>query len=764
MRLSKLTLQNFMSFGNSPTVVELDRDMTTLIVGKNLDVGESGASRNGAGKTTAMQGILFALYGKGIDTEMSQDNFINNINEKKLSVTLNFYVGNDKYEIIRRRKPTDLTLNKIDEHGEILEKLTRDSMSNTDKTIVDLIGMDYEIFMATYFMNPHQKSFLSKTPAKQRDFVENVLSLDVLNKRAETMKTMKTDIKADLNIATRDLENETSNLRSNNSAIEVAENRVKSFDQQRDQRLAEIDSELDLLSQIDVEEERRLFVEISETKKTLNELKDERSTILEKTTTSSRKINTLQQQINKIGAAKVKADSYMSGLNIQRDDVLEKLREFDGITVEDLNAEIENYRNAKMTVQNRTSELQAEKQNISRSIESANRTRRTNADEVTKLNGQLEHLESGNCPFCKQTYTDDVKIEQIRIQIRDLENESNRLLEGTVENEKLLKEIDFELAQIDRDFKESYPDGDTDFVSAKRDLVRLNDELATIESKIGAGDVAKDEYDSLLTQYGSIEMIEAEISAIDAEVKTGEKLVKLEISPKISELSTKLNEIQEKSIAQDEKELAELTAQVGVLEKERESLKVQQNPHIDALEDLKKKVFNVDALERNVQALEKRLEHCDFLIRLLTDPKSHVRQNIVRQYIPFLNKKINEYARYLGLPHTVQVNSDMTTTISNGKQTTYFNMSQGERLRANIATTIAFGDLLRVLGKDCNLIMFDELLDSAIDQYGGVQIMKFIKEKFKNFWMISHRDDFTDFVDEIMRITKQGGFSSIEYL
>jgi DNA repair exonuclease SbcCD ATPase subunit len=65
-------ISNFLSYGQKPTVIDLDETGSVLIVGNNEDVGEQGSSKNGAGKSSSMQAILFALYGKGHRINLKQ--------------------------------------------------------------------------------------------------------------------------------------------------------------------------------------------------------------------------------------------------------------------------------------------------------------------------------------------------------------------------------------------------------------------------------------------------------------------------------------------------------------------------------------------------------------------------------------------------------------------------------------------------------------------------------------------------------------------
>jgi DNA repair exonuclease SbcCD ATPase subunit len=77
--------KNFLSTGNVFTEVKLDKSKSTLIVGQN-----------GAGKSTILDAISFALYNKPF-RKINKPQLINSINNKDAVVEIEFTVGRDEY-------------------------------------------------------------------------------------------------------------------------------------------------------------------------------------------------------------------------------------------------------------------------------------------------------------------------------------------------------------------------------------------------------------------------------------------------------------------------------------------------------------------------------------------------------------------------------------------------------------------------------------------------------------------------------------------
>jgi hypothetical protein len=188
------------------------------------------------------------------------------------------------------------------------------------------------------------------------------------------------------------------------------------------------------------------------------------------------------------------------------------------------------------------------------------------------------------------------------------------------------------------------------------------------------------------------------------------------------------------------------------------------NPHIEALEQMKKHAVK-KANHEELDVLKKELEHQAFLLRLLTDKNSFIRRKIINRTIPFLNNRLIHYTKELGLPHVVKFDDDMSCTVSEyGRELDFGNLSSGEKKRVNLSLSLAFRDVLHHLHSRVNCLFIDEI-DASLDGPGVESVFRLLKQKSRDeglgLWIISHRPEAVGRFDRSLIVRKENGFSRI---
>lgn len=192
--------------------------------------------------------------------------------------------------------------------------------------------------------------------------------------------------------------------------------------------------------------------------------------------------------------------------------------------------------------------------------------------------------------------------------------------------------------------------------------------------------------------------------------------------------------------------------------------KAEQNPYTEQIDELSKSAvqeINWDVINE----LTSVKDHQEFLYKLLTNKDSFVRKRIIDQNLAFLNQRLTYYLDKIGLPHIVEFQNDLSVEITQlGQDLDFDNLSRGERNRVILSMSWAFRDVWENLYHPINLLFIDELVDSGLDSSGVENSIKILKkmtrERDKNVFLISHRDDLSTRVNHVLKVIKEGGFTS----
>jgi hypothetical protein len=191
-----------------------------------------------------------------------------------------------------------------------------------------------------------------------------------------------------------------------------------------------------------------------------------------------------------------------------------------------------------------------------------------------------------------------------------------------------------------------------------------------------------------------------------------------------------------------------------------------ENPFVDQIDTLRKDgLQEIDFTKLN--DLVKLKDHQEFLVKLLTNKDSFIRKKIIDQNLTFLNHRLAHYLADIGLPHSVKFKSDLEVEISMyGKEFDFDNLSRGERTRLILSLSWAFRDVFESMNDKINLLFIDELIDSGLDSSGvegSLAILKKMTREYKrNIFLISHRDELIGRVSNVLKVIKEGGFTSLE--
>jgi len=172
---SKLRLTNFMCYRGTTEALDFDQFEVVCITGEN-----------GNGKSALLEAITWVVWGK-TKVLFSKDLITNGEND--MLVDFEFFIDyisddselNNKYKIIRsiRTKSGGSILDLQQFDGINYVSISGDTISETQKQIINLVNMDYETFVNTsYLMQGNADRFTTSKPDERKDILSAILNLD----------------------------------------------------------------------------------------------------------------------------------------------------------------------------------------------------------------------------------------------------------------------------------------------------------------------------------------------------------------------------------------------------------------------------------------------------------------------------------------------------------------------------------------------------------------------------------------------------------
>ena len=188
------------------------------------------------------------------------------------------------------------------------------------------------------------------------------------------------------------------------------------------------------------------------------------------------------------------------------------------------------------------------------------------------------------------------------------------------------------------------------------------------------------------------------------------------------------------------------------------------DPYAEQIEEMQQQALQEISYD-TLNELTRLQEHQDFLLKLLTSKDSFIRKKIIEQNLSYLNARLTHYLDRVGLPHTVVFQNDLTVSIEElGRELDFDNLSRGERNRLILSMSWAFRDVFESLYQPINLLFIDEMIDNGLDTSGVENALALLKqmsrERHKSIWLVSHRDELAGRVENILKVIKEGGFTS----
>lgn len=759
--------------------------------------------KNGSGKSTIFEAILFALYGE-LKNKGSKDLIRNSsVSEKEpVSVSLEFEFDGITYKVVREFRGKALSANaKLYKN----EELITSGAKEVTNSIVKLVKMSKDAFMHTLFASQKELTSLSNLkPEDRKKMIRKLLGLEKID-AIETMLVEKS----------RGLKREIDAFREvllSGDEIIAKENTIKAHNENKTSiniNLTTKSKELETLKTKELEAKKELDL-LQKTKehktKLLNELELIKNT-LESNKQQQVKLSTelsqlLQKQKELTALEPVKIEFEQLQIKLKEQQQLKETQlKKDGLNKEQiqlreqytkakndiatLELEVKDYASLQLKQQQTKNEadklhisikeFEAQIQSISFSMSGEQKLINITKAQIT----QIQDIGKGsNCPTCTRPLLEEYdkvianlsstiesiqkeKIDKQTLELSKLESSKATLDKQKEELQNQVQELNKQLTIIE---------------TKQKDLIKANIHFKDVETK---GIQNKKELEEL-SKYSYNEKLHQEMIAKEQTLKPKyDEYKKLQtLIQRVPVLQKELDEIkkaiEQNSIAFTNKEI-EIKAVVydqtyhKTKLDEFTNLQKQKDELATVINDFKVQIASIDGEIKTLQAaLDTNKEHQSKLATKQQDLLDYEKIKIsLSEFKTKLNSKvaprISQIASTMysqitkGKYQHIEVDNDFDFYIyDEGQKFPIDRFSGGEVDLANLVLRIAISKTLGELSGAGNIgfLAFDEVFGSQ-DESRRMEILEAfhtIKEQYRQIFLISHEMEIKEMFERVVEI------------
>ena len=259
IQFQKLVYKNFLSTGNNPITIQLNKSKSTLVVGTK-----------GSGKSTILDALSFALFGKA-HRNVNKNGLINSVNGKGCEVSVEFETAGHDFKVIRGIKPNKF---EVWQNGKMIDQTSsvRDYQKFLEQNILKLNHKSFHQIVVLGSSN--FIPFMQLRTHERRLVIEDLLDINIFSKmkhvlkaRTSTVRENAKGLKISVNAQKDKIEYQKKHI---NQLEKINEEAKKSFDEE----IKDCDEKLKVLK---LELEKYPYG-LEQKLKTLRDIKDELTT------------------------------------------------------------------------------------------------------------------------------------------------------------------------------------------------------------------------------------------------------------------------------------------------------------------------------------------------------------------------------------------------------------------------------------------------------------------------------------------------------
>ncbi len=225
-----ISWRNFLSTGQQPTAVNLNKNKTSLIIGAN-----------GAGKSTILDALCFSLFNKPF-RKINRPQLINSVNEKDVFVEVNFTIGKTKWKVERGIKPN---IFKIYCNGKELDQ--KASAIDQQKWLEqNVLKMDFRSFTQIVILGSSTfVPFMQLSAAHRREVIEDLLDIKIFSSMNSVIKEKIRQSKEEIKVFELKKQSLVDKVKMQENFIEELESRGKENINKKKELINTLNSEVE---------------------------------------------------------------------------------------------------------------------------------------------------------------------------------------------------------------------------------------------------------------------------------------------------------------------------------------------------------------------------------------------------------------------------------------------------------------------------------------------------------------------------------------
>lgn len=696
-----IEIQNFLSFGDSPTTFSLDRSSTTLITGTN-----------GVGKSSISEAITFALFGKSF-RGINKPELVNTTNQKGCLVKLTFDKNGKVYQISRGIKPNvfSISLDGIDMEEDAETK-------DFQKVLEGVIGFTYSDYIKVVLIgNANYKPLMQLTLPERREFVDSMLNVGVFTTMAAINKARVNDWKRER--SELDVKRDAAKLVFDSATRAYA--KVKEIGEGR---------ESEILSKIEFEKSKLSGIEIPVLIKFDPLHPQAKASHDIAVTLKSELVSRVRKYMDDKARKASTEKSYNEAVVAFESHVIPQCPV---APVEDT------------TLKQRTDDIDTSLTAYRGELSSIKTTMGMLSERIRFFS------DHDSCEICAQEIGQSHKGEiiarckddasNLMRRYKELENNISTL---TSEKNEILSKIgEFNIAMKSYNaLKTSYDNSVREASYAEKEVSRLKSELSSFE------DIDYDE---------ACKKIALQIQEINDTIEKFKSDIESDLSLK------ETVDAHNNSVRLKELEYNNIKTRIKELETELIEFK-NRDDGSQFLKEISDAQKRLDDIEIDDASLNSRKKVLDAATELLKDTgiKASVVKMYVPVLNQLINQYLENMGASYQISLDENFNDSIKGRYKD--EFSYKALSQGERQRIDLATLFACRKVSQICsGSDSNLLILDEVGDSSMDFDGIEALFQIVSDTCsdKNVFFVSHRVEMSDKCRSVIRLTKQNGFTKI---